>query len=99
MNSFIFGSYVKGNYRREWEKLLGEKLKKWANLPNAIPTYLHKIINKADLSVQTELASMFDIDTQNKLGIENLFKLIKAPVKRDKNYWTQCVKNILRQLP
>lgn len=83
------------------DELLYNKLIKWSKLEGSVPEYLLGLIEKIDLKDQLELAAYFDKKVQDQLGIENVFKLIKAPVRKDKSYWIKCVSAILdkEQLP
>jgi ATP-dependent RNA helicase SUPV3L1/SUV3 len=76
------------------EKRLYNKLSRW-NLLNTIPPSLDGLVEKVSLETQMKLASYFSLDAQDKLGIDNLFKLIKAPIRKDESFWLECCNYLL----
>jgi ATP-dependent RNA helicase SUPV3L1/SUV3 len=77
------------------DKLLHTKMVKWSKLVDSVPVYLLGLVDKVDLSDQLGLASYFNERDQEVLGLENVFKLIKAPVRKDSSFWWKCVDSIL----
>ena len=80
------------------DELLYSKLIKWSKLQDSVPEYLQGLIQKVDLEDQLELAAFFNAKNQENLGVESVFKLIKAPVRKDKRFWIDCVSNILDRI-
>jgi hypothetical protein len=77
------------------DKRLFNKLLQWEKA-NPIPNNLQDLISMVDLSEQVQLASCFDEYSQNVIGISNVFKLTRCPVKRNKDFWLECCRSILK---
>ena len=79
------------------DKRLFAKLVKWSNI-KPIPEDLKDLLSITDLTDLIELASSFDQESQDVVGIESVFSLIKAPVKKDKDFWLSCCNSIINRI-
>ena len=79
------------------DKRLFSKLVKWVKI-HPVPEDLNDLLSITDLTDLIELASVFDQESQDIVGIESVFSLIKAPVKKEKDFWVSCCRSIVNRI-
>ena len=78
---------------------LASRLDLWEK-HKAIPDELKDIILPSDLEQQKTLAGFLKDEEVNRLGLEVVFTLIKAPASRDSmGYWWACVRSLIENKP
>lgn len=78
---------------------LAARLEIWEK-HKAVPQALRDVILPSDLEHQKTLAALLKEDDVQRLGLETVFTLIKAPASRETlAYWWACVQSVLANRP